>query len=77
LGNDDFGSEVNITELLANVGILSSKNEVRKAIQGNAISVNKNKVSTHEHMVSKDDLLHQKYIMIENGKKNKYMLVLG
>lgn len=77
LGNDDFGSDVNITELLANVGILSSKNEVRKAIQGNAISVNKNKVSTHEHMVSKDDLLHQKYIMIENGKKNKYMLVLG
>lgn len=77
LGNDDFGSDVNITELLANVGILSSKNEVRKAIQGNAISVNKNKVSTHEHMVSKDDLLHQKYIMIENGKKNKYMLVLS
>lgn len=77
LGNDDFASEVNITELLANVGILSSKNEVRKAIQGNAISVNKNKVSTHEHMVSKDDLLHHKYIMIENGKKNKYMLVLG
>ncbi|HLO54820.1 MAG TPA: tyrosine--tRNA ligase [Saprospiraceae bacterium] len=77
LGNDDFGSDVNITELLANVGILSSKNEVRKAIQGNAISVNKNKVSTHEHMVSKDDLLHHKYIMIENGKKNKYMLVLG
>lgn len=77
LGRDDFSSGINITELLANAGILSSKNEVRKAIQNNAISVNKNKITTHEHMVTNEDVLHQKYIMIENGKKNKCMLVLG
>ncbi len=77
LNSNDILSGVNITELLANVGILSSKNEVRKAIQNNAISVNKSKISTHEHLISSSDLLQEKYIMIENGKKNKYMLVMG
>jgi tyrosyl-tRNA synthetase len=77
VGIDALESGVNITELLANAEILSSKNEVRKAIQNNAISVNKNKITTHEHMVTNEDVLHQKYIMIENGKKNKCMLVLG
>jgi len=75
--SNDLSSGVNITELMANVGISSSKNEARKAIQNNAISVNKNKITTHEHLVSSSDVLHKKYIMIENGKKNKYMLVVG
>ncbi len=66
----------NIVDLLAeHTGILPSKGEARRAIQGNAISVNKDKVDSHEHTVSHEALLHGRYIMVENGKKNKYIVV--
>ncbi len=68
---------IQIDDLLAKTGILSSKSEVRKAIQNNAISINKSKVTTHEQKLSMDDLLQHKYIMVENGKKNKHMLAMN
>ena len=54
--------------------ILNSKGEARRAISNNAISINKIKVADHERQVSSKDLLCEKYIMIENGKKNKYLI---
>ena len=71
-----FAEGVNIADLLAqHTQILASKSEVRKAIQNNAIAVNKEKITTHEAMVSVGDLLHGQYVMVENGKKNKFILV--
>jgi len=67
---------INIAELLAHTTIVPSRNEARKAIGNNAISVNKVKVTTFEHLLTAADLLHQKYILIENGKKNKHMLIM-
>jgi len=54
--------------------IFTSKNEARKAIQNNAVSINKIKISSHEHIVAREDLLHGKYLIVENGKKNKYVI---
>lgn len=65
---------INIVDLLVQLDILSSKSEARKAILGNAISINKDKVSSHEWEVTADILLLDRYIMLENGKKNKYIL---
>ena len=65
----------NIIDLITDVtGMLNSKGEARRAIQSNALSVNKTKISDHAHMVSGDDLLHGNYLMIENGKKNKFLI---
>ncbi|MCB0554349.1 MAG: tyrosine--tRNA ligase, partial [Phaeodactylibacter sp.] len=55
--------------------ILASKGEARRAIQGKAISVNKDKVNSHEETVNHEALLHGKYIMVENGKKNKFIVM--
>ncbi len=69
-------NEVNIIDLLAeHTEILSSKGDARRAIKGNAISVNKDKISSHEISIDQEALLHGKYIMIENGKKNKFMII--
>lgn len=69
---------INIVDLLAEAtSVLSSKSDARRAIKGNAISLNKDKISSAEHMVSVEDLLHGKYLMIENGKKNKFILELA
>jgi tyrosyl-tRNA synthetase len=66
----------NIVDLLSDhTEIVSSKGDARRAIKGNAISVNKDKVDTHEHTVNAEALLHGKYLMVENGKKNKFIVV--
>ncbi len=68
---------VNIVELLAEqTTIVTSKGDARRALKGNAISVNKVKVSDPEFMVNSDHLLQDKYIMVDNGKKNKFILKL-
>lgn len=65
---------INIVDLLSDTKIQSSKTEAKKAIQNNAISVNKQKITSPDHIISTKDLLHNAYIMVENGKKNKFML---
>lgn len=67
---------VNIVDLLAELtDIVSSNGDARRAIKGNAISVNKAKVDSHEAVIKQEELLHGKYLMIENGKRNKYILI--
>ncbi len=66
---------VNILDFLSeHTGILSSRSEAKKAIQNNAISVNKQKISALEATISTIDLLHGEFVMVENGKKNKYLV---
>ena len=73
---DVLKNGVNIVDLLAEqTQILDSKGNARKAIKNNAIAVNKEKVNNHEISVNHEALLKGKYIMVENGKKNKFMLV--
>jgi len=67
---------ISITDLLAEATpILPSKSEVRKAIKNNAIALNKEKVTSHETLVTAEALLHGRYLMVENGRKNKFMVV--
>ncbi|MBX2872382.1 MAG: tyrosine--tRNA ligase [Saprospiraceae bacterium] len=71
-----LSSGVPIADLLADhTSILASKGEVRRAIKGNAISINKEKITSHEAMINHEVLLHGQFFMIENGKKNKYMVI--
>ncbi|NRB46754.1 MAG: tyrosine--tRNA ligase [Saprospiraceae bacterium] len=71
-----LASGVPIADLLADhTSILASKGEVRRAIKGNAISINKEKITSHEAMINHEILLHGQFFMIENGKKNKYMVI--
>lgn len=63
--------------LSEHTGILSSKSEAKKAIQNNAISINKQKISALDTAISTADLLHGRFVMVENGKKNKYLVQKG
>jgi len=71
-----FDAGVSIIDLLTNhTGIVASNGEARRSIKGNSISVNKDKIASHEISISTDALLHGKYLMVENGKKNKYVII--
>ena len=56
--------------------IFSSLSECRRAVKNNAVSLNKVKITDSQINVSTEDLLQEKYIMVENGKKNKFILDL-
>lgn len=72
---DALQNTVNIVDLLTDhTDILDSKSEARRAIKNNAISVNKEKIEHHEATLNQESLLHGKFLLIENGKKNKYIV---
>ena len=72
----DLTSATSLIDLLAATEIAASKSEARRAIQNNAISVNKEKVTDVDATVSSSDLLHGKFLMVDNGKKKRYMVTL-
>ena len=73
----DITNGIDIASLLVEATqILGSKGDVRRAIKNNALSVNKEKVSNHELAINSQNLLHDRYLMVENGKKNKYIVVV-
>lgn len=54
--------------------IYSSKGEARKGIQGNGVSVNKTKIAL-DRKFTQDDLLYGRYLLVQKGKKNYYLII--
>ena len=63
-----------IVTFLAETGIFSSKGEARKLVEGGGVSVNRKKVESVKLAVNDSLLLHGKYILIQKGKKNYYLV---
>jgi tyrosyl-tRNA synthetase len=61
---------VDLISFLAEQQIYTSKGEARKALQGNAVSINKQKVNSIEFKLQQQHLLNNKYILIQKGKSN-------
>ena len=71
---DSINKNLTINDLLTTESqILSSKGEVRRAIQNNALKLNKEKITSGEDLIGLNQLIRNKYIILENGKKNKYL----
>lgn len=62
---------------LAESAIFTSKGEARKMLQGGGLAVNKVKVGVEKTILTNEDLLQGKYILIQKGKKNYYLVVVG
>ena len=76
VAKETLSNGVNVVDLLTEkTQVLDSKGNARKAIKNNAVSINKEKVGSHELSINHEALLHGKYLMVENGKKNKFILI--
>lgn len=74
ISSEAINKNLTINDLLTTESqILSSKGEVRRAIQNNALKLNKEKITSGEDLISIKQLIRDKYIILENGKKNKYL----
>ena len=65
----------NIVEILASrCSVFPSKGECRKMILGGGVAINKEKADSPDINITAQDLLNDKYILIQRGKKNYYIL---
>jgi tyrosyl-tRNA synthetase len=71
------GLGTDIVSFLAETGIAPSKGEARKLVQGGGISVNRKKVDSIQFPVDNSLLLHGKYILVQKGKKNYYLVTVA
>lgn len=74
VAKDCIASGVDIVTFLADSKILPSKGEARKMVQNGGISINRNKVSDVQFQVESSLFLHEKYLLVQKGKKNYYLI---
>jgi tyrosyl-tRNA synthetase len=66
---------VNVVNLVTETAIFPSKGEARKLIQNGGVSINREKISNPQLTVNSNHLLHNKYILLQKGKKNYYLII--
>ena len=70
---DEIRQPSNVQEFLYKAKFLSSKSEIIRALKQNSISINKEKVDA-SYSISKENLICNKYILAQRGKKNYYLI---
>jgi tyrosyl-tRNA synthetase len=74
IAKSEFEDGLDIIAALAEkTGFLKSNGEARRAIKENSVSVNFTKVK-EGHLITKEDLIHHKFILLQRGKKNKFII---
>jgi tyrosyl-tRNA synthetase len=64
-----------IGALAAKTGFLASNGEARRELKQNSISVNKEKVK-EDYIITTEDLINNKFVLLQRGKKNYFVLVI-
>jgi tyrosyl-tRNA synthetase len=68
-------SGVNVTDICTEHSrVFASKGELRRLVQGGGLSINKIKIDNPEMIIGADSLLNNKYLLVQKGKKNYYLL---
>jgi tyrosyl-tRNA synthetase len=67
---------IDIVSFLAETKIFPSKGEARKSIQGGGVSINRKKIIDIQMKIDSSLLLHEKYILVQKGKKNYHLVKL-
>ena len=72
---DVFAKGVSVTDLCVDHSqIFSSKGELRRLVQGGGLSLNKMKIDNPDFNVGRDMLLNKKYLLVQKGKKNYFLV---
>ncbi|MFT3910675.1 MAG: tyrosine--tRNA ligase [Ferruginibacter sp.] len=69
-----FNAGIDIVSFLADNSIFPSKGEAKKMVQGGGVSINRNKIDNLQMKLDASMLLHDKYLLVQKGKKNYYLV---
>jgi tyrosyl-tRNA synthetase len=74
---DKVKSGIDVISFLTETNIFPSRGEAKKMIQNGGISINRKKVEDASLVIASDKLLHSKYLLVQKGKKNYYLVKVG
>ena len=78
ISRDILNEGVKIADLLTeHAAVLPSKGELRKLVAAGGLSLNKEKVASPDDLVTKEQLIAGRYLLVQRGKKNYYLLIVG
>ena len=73
---DELKAGIKAVDLLTEKApVFPSKGEMRKMAQGGGVAVNKEKLAAFDQEINADSLLNGKYILVQKGKKNYFLLI--
>lgn len=74
---DEFATGIKAVDLFTEkAAVFPSKGEMRKLVQSGGVSVNKEKLATADEVVTSASLLNNKYLLVQKGKKNYFLLII-
>ena len=74
IAKQDFAAGIDVTTLFTEAGIFPSKGEARKMIQSGGVSINRKKAEDPKLIPVSSMLLHDKFLLVQKGKKNYYLI---
>lgn len=76
VSKDALSAGVKAVDLFVeNAAVFPSKGEMRKLVQGGGVSMNKEKLESFEQVITTANLLNNKYLLVQRGKKNYYLII--
>ena len=76
ISRDVLATGVKAVDLFVdNAAVFASKGEMRKLVQGGGVSLNKEKLAAFDQVITTADLLDEKYLLVQRGKKNYYLII--
>jgi len=77
VAREDIENGIGVVELLAEkTRVFESKSELRRTVQANGLSINKEKIADAEMRIDSSFLINRKYILAQKGKKNYSVLIV-
>ncbi|HSZ85567.1 MAG TPA: tyrosine--tRNA ligase [Puia sp.] len=72
--SEKISAGIDVVSFLAETNIFPSKGEARKMVQGGGVSINRKKIDNLQLIIDNNLLLHKKYLLVQKGKKNYYLV---
>ncbi len=74
---DEFATGIKAVDLFTEkAAVFPSKGEMRKLVQSGGVSINKEKLAAADEVVTSASLLNNKYLLVQKGKKNYFLLII-
>ncbi|MDR2680965.1 MAG: tyrosine--tRNA ligase [Tannerella sp.] len=76
ISRDELSAGIKAVDLcIDKAAIFASKGEMRKLTQNGGVSINKEKLTEYDAIINSDCLLNGKYLLVQRGKKNYFLLI--
>lgn len=73
---DELNAGIKVSDLLTEkAAVFPSKGEMRKLVQSGGVSINKEKLTEADAILNTSSLLDKKYLLVQRGKKNYFLLI--